>query len=50
MADGWIRKMISCLNEIFVVLISVLNFLFQFLCYSILERKHGKSFKEILLF
>ena len=26
MADGWKRKIISCLNEIFVVLISVLNF------------------------
>ena len=27
MTDGWKKKMISCLNEIFVVLISVLNFL-----------------------
>ena len=46
MADGWKRKMISCFNEIFVVLISVLIFLFKFLFCSILERKDNKSFKR----
>ena len=38
--------MISCLNEIFVVLISVLIFLFYFLFCSILDRKDDKSFKR----
>ena len=37
--------MVSCLNEIFVVLISVLIFLFKFLFCSILERKDDKSFE-----
>ena len=46
MADGWKRKMISCLNEIFLVLISVLIFLFKLLFCSILERKGDKSFKR----
>ena len=51
MADGWKRKMISCLNEIFVVLISVLIFLFEFLFCSILETKDDKSFKrDIIVF
>ena len=45
MADGWKRKMISCLNEVLVVLISVLIFLFYFLFCTILERKNDKSFK-----
>ena len=49
MTDGWKRKMISCLNEIFVVLISVLIFLFQFLFCSILERKDDKSFKRDII-
>ena len=49
MADGWTRKMISCLNEIFVTLISVLIFLFQFLFCSILERKDDKSFKRDII-
>ena len=39
MADGWKRKMISCLNEIFVVLISVLTFLFEFLFCSRLKNE-----------
>ena len=49
MADGWKRKMISFLNEIFVVLISVLIFLFQFLFCSILERKDDKSIKRDMI-
>ena len=49
MADGWKRKMISCLNEIFVVLISVLIFLFEFLFCSVLERKDDKSFKRDII-
>ena len=44
-----IRKMISCLNEIFVVLISVLIFFFYFLFCSILERKDDKSFKRDII-
>ena len=43
--------MINCINEIFVVLISVLIFLFKFLFCSILERKDDKSFKrDIIVF
>ena len=49
MAGGWKRKMISCLNEIFVVLISFLIFLFKFLFCSILERKDNKSFKRDII-
>ena len=49
MADVWNKKMISCLNEIFVVLIPVLIFLFQFLFCSILERKDDKSFKRDII-
>ena len=49
MAEGWKRKMISCLNEIIVVLISVLIFLFSFLFYSVLERKGDKSFKRDII-
>ena len=49
MADGWKRKMISCLNEIFVVLISVLILLFKFLFCSILERKDDQSFKRYII-
>ena len=41
-----VGKDISRLNEIFVVLISVLMFLFYFLFCSILERKDDKSFKR----
>ena len=41
--------MISCLNEIFVVLISVLIFLFLILFCSILRRKDGKSFKRDII-
>ena len=41
--------MISCLNEIFVALISVLVFLFYFLFCSILERKDDKSFKRDII-
>ena len=41
--------MISCFNEIFVVLISVLIFLFKFLFCSILERKDDKSFKRDII-
>ena len=40
MADGWKGKMISCLNIIFVVLISAR---------SILERKDDKSFKRDII-
>ena len=49
MADGWKRKMISCLNDIFVVFISVLIFLFLFLFCSILEKKDDKSFKRDII-
>ena len=49
MADGWKRKMICCLNEIFVVLISVLIFLFDSLFCSILERKDDKLFKRDII-
>ena len=49
MSDGWKRKMISCLNEIFVVLISVLIFLFKFLFCSILERKDDTSFERDII-
>ena len=49
MANGWKRKMISCLNEIFFVLISFLIFLFKFLFCSILERKDDKSFKRDII-
>ena len=49
MADGWKRKIISRFNEIFVVLISVLIFLFYFLFFSILVRKDDKSFKRALI-
>ena len=49
MAEGWKRKMISCLNEIIVVLISVLIFLFSFLFCSVLERKGDKSFKRDII-
>ena len=41
--------MISCLHEIFVVLISFLIFLFKFLFCSILERKDDKSFKRDII-
>ena len=41
--------MISCLNEIFAVLMSVLIFLFKFLFCSILERKDDKSFKRDII-
>ena len=41
--------MISCLIEIFVVLISVLIFLFESLFCSILERKDDKSFKRDII-
>ena len=51
MADGWKRKMINRLNEIFIVLISDLIFLFKLLFRSILERKYDKSFKrDIIVF
>ena len=49
MADGWKRKMISRLNEIFVVLISLLIFLFYFLFCSILERKDDRPFKRDII-
>ena len=41
--------MICCLNEIFVVLISILIFLFLFLFCSILERKDDKSYKRDII-
>ena len=41
--------MISCLNEIFVVFICVLIFLFKFLFYSILETKDDKSFERDII-
>ena len=41
--------MISCLNEIFVVLVSVLIFLFKFLFCSIFERKDDKSFNRDII-
>ena len=41
--------MISCLNEIFIDLISVLIFSFYFLFCSILERKNDKSFKRDII-
>ena len=41
--------MISCLNEILAVLMSVLIFLFKFLFCSILERKDDKSFKRDII-
>ena len=43
MADGWKRKMISCSNEIFVVLISVLIFL------SAQYGKDDKAFKRDII-
>ena len=48
-ANGWKKKMISCLNEIFVVLIFVLIFFFLFLFCSILERKDDKSFDRDII-
>ena len=50
MADGWKRKMISCLNEIFVVLISVLIFLFNFYSAKYWKGKMISRLNEILLF
>ena len=41
--------MISCLNEIFVVLIFVQIFYLQFLFCLILERKDDKSFKRDII-
>ena len=41
-----LNGIISRLNEMFVVLISVPNFFFKFLFYKILERKDDKLFKR----
>ena len=50
MADGWKGKMISCLNDTFVVLISVLIFLFNFHSAQYWKGKMISRLNEILLF
>ena len=50
MADGWKRKMISNLNEIFVVLISVLFSCFNFYSAQYWKGKMISRLNEILLF
>ena len=50
MVDGWKRKMISFLNEIFVVVISVLIFFFNFYSAQYWKGKMISRLNEILLF